>query len=403
MKRNLRHSDPDRKHLPRPNLFQKSADRMRERAARRSLFRPWHSVFIFMGLAIFVVRYAVEIGPHKIEYGYARGIYPWIIFLLSLPARVIPRPYSASELFFSLSALVIILWFGFNLYGLIRNQMSVLTFLFKIVAHTAAGVAFLFFIYMSAWGFNYLREPFFLSLNPAAGAESLQPADYEELAYDMLSLVNSLRRTVNLSADTQDFQESDHQVDIAVEEVMNTTLSLDIQHPPGTKTLLFNECLNALGISGFFSPFFAEPHINSDLLPWEDPMIMAHEKAHFIGFASETDANLIAYIACLSDESERLRYSGALHILLSLRHYIPRDKWQELMKENLSTEVRKDIKARNERIRNNYKKYPGLLRAGRKVNDTYLRLNSQNLGIGSYQAALPHVVIWWKTRKIDFQ
>ncbi len=39
-----------------------------------------------------------------------------------------------------------------------------------------------------------------------------------------------------------------------------------------------------------------------------------------------------------------------------------------------------------------------MFRVGQKVNDTYLKLNSQKLGIKSYQAALPHLVVWWKKR-----
>jgi len=380
------------------NLFRGSAELERKKAARRALFRLWHFIFIIMGIAILIFRYHIEISPQKMEYGYSRAIYPHIAAALSLPGRWVPAPYSASELFCCLLFFATVSWFCYNFYILICRKKSIPLFVLKIAIYMIVIAAGGYFFYLTSWGFNYLREPFSLSLN-LDDPSILSESDYERMANDMLSLINNLCQTNCYPPHIEEVWEMDRMVDRAVKKIIDMNLSVRIPSPPPTKFLFTNECLNAFGISGFFSPLFMEPHLNSDLLLWEQPHIMAHEKAHFMGFASETDANFIAYLACLISDSDMLRYSAALNVLLSISRYMPYEKWRKLVK-GLPQQVRQDIKARNARLRRNQKHYPRLLRAGQKVNDTYLKLNSQKLGIKSYQAAMPHLVVWWKKQRM---
>lgn len=384
----------EKKYFTKRNLFRGSAELERKKAARRALFRTWHFILIFMGIAILIFRYHIEISPQKMEYGYSRAIYPYIATALSLPGRWIPAPYSASELFCYLFLFATVSWFCYNFYNLIYRKKSIPLFALKTTIYVMVFAAGGYLFYLTAWGFNYLREPFSHSLK-LDDPSTLIESDYEILANDMVSLINILCQADCYPSHTEKMWETDSMVDRAVKKIIGMNL-----HIPSTKFLLTNECLNAFGISGFFSPLFMEPHLNSDLLLWEQPHVMAHEKAHFMGFASETDANLIAYLACLISESDRLRYSAALNVLLSVRQYMPDEKkWRKLFK-GLPKKVLQDIKARNTRLRRNRKQYPRLVNAGRKINDTYLRLNSQKLGIGSYQAALPHLTVWWKKQRM---
>ena len=389
----------ERKYFTKRNLFRNSADIERKKAARRAMFRLWHFIFIIMGISIFIFRYHIEISPQKMEYGYSRAIYPYIAAALSLPGRWVPAPYSASEIFCCMLFFAAISWFCYNFYILIYRKKSIFLFMLKTTICMMVVAAGGYFFYLTTWGFNYLREPFSISLN-LDDPSALNVSDYERLANDMVSLINTLCQRGCYPPHIEDAWEMDKMVDRAVKKIIDMNLSVRIPSPPSTKFLLSNECLNAFGISGFFSPLFMEPHLNSDLLLWEQPHVMAHEKAHFMGFASETDANFIAYLACLISESDILRYSAALNVLLSVRQYMPDEtKWRKLF-NGLPQRVKQDIKARNARLLRNQRDYPKLLQAGKKINDTYLKLNSQKLGIKSYQAALPHLVVWWKKQRM---
>ncbi|MCP4352019.1 MAG: DUF3810 domain-containing protein [Desulfobacterales bacterium] len=374
------------------------------RTKQKGIFRYWHLVAIMMAVFIFLFRIVIEGSSEKIEYGYSRFIYPFIADTLSLPGKLVPAPYSASELFAVLTILLAVIWLLYNIYLCIRKKISVIKLFLKTALNGIAVLAGIYFFCMTAWGFNYLRQPFYISL----GQESpsvLQQADYEQLAYDAVSLANSLRLKFETRQGKTDssfkFQVSsfnfiNEQTDSAIEKVVLQTSPFRIPSSPPVKYLLSNKFMSACGISGIFLPLFMEPHIDSSLLLWEQPFVTVHEKAHFMGFASETDANLIAYMACLSSESDILRYSAALRVLASIRHYLPWEKWQGIVEKNLSQGVRKDITDQSRRIEQYYRRYASLFQAQQKVNDIYLKLNSQESGISSYNEALPHLVVWWK-------
>ncbi|OQX23054.1 MAG: hypothetical protein BWK80_28000 [Desulfobacteraceae bacterium IS3] len=368
---------------------------------REKYFRPWHFFFITLGAVIFLFRgYAqVNISSSKMEYGYSRNIYPYIADIFSLPGKWIPAPCSASELFLGTAFLAALIWFCCQLYLCFRKQKSVIKLLFKTLIHLIALVAGGYFFYLTVWGMNYLRESFAVSLNRQSFI-TLQASDYENTAEDMVLLANTFQR--NPYNTSKELNELNEKTDRAVKNVISLLISSPLPSPPPVKFLRVNEVMNACGISGIFLPVFMESHINSDLLLWEQPYIMAHEKAHFMGFASETDASFIAYIACLSSESALMRYSSVLHILLALRPYLTDEKWDQAIKK-LSPPVQQDIQERENRIRSYQGRYERITRLSRKVNDTYLKLNSQELGIRSYQAALPHLTLWWKKqRKMTF-
>ncbi len=373
---------------------------------QKGIFRYWHLVAIMLGVFIFLFRIVIETSSEKIEYGYSRFIYPFIADTLSLPGKLVPAPYSASELFAVLMILLTIAWVLYNIYLCIRKKISVIKLFLKTALNGIAALAGIYFFCMTAWGFNYLRQPFYVSL----GQESpsvLQQSDYEQLADDAVSLANSIRLKFEARQGKTDssfkFQVSsfnfiNEQTDSALEKVISQISPSRIPSSPPVKYLITNKFLSICGISGIFLPLFMESHIDSSLLLWEQPFVIVHEKAHFMGFASETDANLIAYMTCLSSESDILCYSAALRILTSIRYYLPREKWQDLVEEKLSQGVREDITDRNRRINEYYRRYAALFRVQEKVNDTYLKLNSQKSGISSYNEALPHLVVWWKGR-----
>jgi len=374
-----------------------------KRVSKKTEFPTLRFIFIIMGAGIFLFRFYAEIEPEKIEYGYSRAIYPFIADILSLAGKAVPVPYSASELFICLIIISMLIWTGavfFTLVSELRsgNENKILIFfksllnsMFNITAILAGG----YFFFLTAWGFNYMRQPFFVFVNKDMPI-ILENSDYENLAEDMVSLANRLYRSEKNPPNMITVQKIDEAVDMAVRKVVEKTSPYRIPTPPPVKFLLNNSLLNMFGASGLFLPVFMESHINADLILWEMPVTIAHEKAHFMGFASETDANLIAYMACLSSDTDILKYSASLEIIISLYPYISQEKWYMLIKESLSQPVQDDIKARNKRIQDCHEHYALLSSISRKSYDTYLKLNSQKTGIDSYQEALPQLTVWWR-------
>jgi hypothetical protein len=357
-----------------------------------------------LALVAWVFRQVIEAHPLKIEYGYSRLLYPYLAEGLAWIPRLTPGTVSASEAALFLGAVAALAWLGFRLYraGLQGRELTVV--FAKTIVNGSALLAGLYFVYQMGWGLNYLRADFADALfhgEETAAAVPMDYMDYEGMARDMMALANDLQRDFDDRPARQWLRELDPLVDDSIRRVGNLTRPDLLPRPPPTKILMTNEVLSMFGISGFFSPFLMEPHVNANLLPWELPMVMAHEKAHFMGFASETDANLAAYIACLRSSSDHLRYAGAVRVLLALNRPIGDERWQELVRDGLSERVKGDIRARNERILDYRRRYLRLFKIQRKINDFYLRINSQELGVGSYGAGLDHLVRWWRSRQVS--
>jgi hypothetical protein len=81
-----------------------------------------------------------------------------------------------------------------------------------------------------------------------------------------------------------------------------------------TKRSIFDPYMTATGITGFMDPFGWDVVIDSRLTRWERPFTIAHEWTHLAGFASETEANFSAAIACTTAADPIVRYSGWINI-----------------------------------------------------------------------------------------
>ena len=112
------------------------------------------------------------------------------------------------------------------------------------------------------------------------------------------------------------------------------------------------------------------------------PFLLAHEKAHQFGIASEVDANLTAFVVCATSECKKVKYSGYLSLMLYFlgdAQYFPdyRD-YIEKIDEQVITNIR---------FRQKY--YSGLRdekmeKTHEVVYDAYLKKNHIENGIKNY-------------------
>jgi uncharacterized membrane protein required for colicin V production len=358
-------------------------------------------VLVLLALVAWLFRQVIAGFPHKIEYGYSRLLYPYLAEGVAWIPRMMPERVSATEAVLVLAGIGGAGWLGYQLYTGLFGDRRIRMVLLKIGFVGAALLAGLYFTYLMGWGLNYLRAPFSEALLTEEVSAVPSPDDYMEMTRDMMALANVLHQKMAERSSRQWVNVLDPVIDDSIRRVTSLTKPDLVPHPPPTKILMANELLSMFGISGFFSPFLMEPHINGNLLPWELPVIMAHEKAHYMGFASEADANLVAYISCLWSPSDHLRYAAALKILLDLNRVIGDERWQELVRDGLSEQVKQDIRSRNQRIRTYQRRYLRLFRFQRRINDLYLKLNSQELGVASYGDGMADLVRWWRLRQIS--
>ena len=135
-------------------------------------------------------------------------------------------------------------------------------------------------------------------------------------------------------------------------------------------------------IDGMTDPFFLEIIVNTDVLEFERPFVVAHEWAQLAGYANEAEANFVAWLTCVRGDPPA-RYSGWLaayeHAMKALT---PADRGSV---KPLDSGPLQDLRAMSAR----YARSSRVVRnAARGVYDEYLRANRVAEGIGSYDAVV---------------
>ena len=151
-------------------------------------------------------------------------------------------------------------------------------------------------------------------------------------------------------------------------------------------------------IVGMYDPFIAEVNINTDYMSINEyPITMCHELCHAKGYASETDCNTLATLACCSSARADFRYAGYYEIFWNLYYvteeiagatgetvpqFASADDMEPVFRDMMaSIEYWNQIDDEVEQIR----KTLGIdiTEASDAVNDTFLKSNGES-GVDSY-------------------
>ncbi len=247
----------------------------------------------------------------------------------------------------------------------------------------AAACVYLWFV--AGWGLNYRREPILGRLDASAAPPST--AAIEALGDEAVHELNALHdvaraegwpaageRPAALARGAADAQARLGAVTAAV--------------PGRPKTSLFGPYFRWAGVDGMVDPFALEVLVNPDLLPLERPFVVAHEWAHLAGYADESEASFVGFLACLR-AGRAARYSAWLSIYWEVRAQLPRGP-REVLEGRLQAGPRADLRAIAARMARGA--IPLFRRAGWEIYDQYLRANRVEGGIRSYSLVLRLVV-----------
>jgi hypothetical protein len=171
-----------------------------------------------------------------------------------------------------------------------------------------------------------------------------------------------------------------------------------LQHQ-SVKKAIFPKLGDYIGFLAFYQPITGEAILRSDLPILTQPYTIAHEIAHQLGYASETEANFIAFILASESDDPYFKYSMLLQmfsyaqdaqlLLLAGNKGFDALKAQiEKNKAQLSPAVLKDrakikafFAARADKQ----------IQASSKLYDQFLKWNQQAAGMASYADVLKWV------------
>jgi hypothetical protein len=250
----------------------------------------------------------------------------------------------------------------------------------SLVARSVVMAAALYLGFLLIWGLNYRRRPLTETLQFDASAVS--PAASRSLASVAADRANALYGHA-LRTSRFDLDAGSRIDPVLAEGFTRAQRELGVSRPAlpaRPKHTLLDAYFRRAGVDGMTDPYFLESLLTRDLLPFEEPFVVAHEWSHLAGYADEGTANFVGWLTCLrGDEGDQ--YSAWLflygEVLASLD---PADRAPALAR--LGPGPRQDRRAIAERLHRHFS--PRLAAAGWTIYDRYLKANRVEAGTASY-------------------
>ena len=350
----------------------------------------WGVKWIWQILAIVLV--ICTFFPGFVQLAYTKLVFKWGAMGLRMITGVIP--FAIGEYLYLILLILLIYNIIVSLYKL-KNQLKSPIFTANSWYLISKKVTMLFVIFELIWGLNYQQS------TPAEEFNLKVPKSYSERQMDSmsLSLINQLNNTRSIVSDSQ-IKELDKN------RLINQTLrhygTISQQYPflsylhPNIKWAQLPKLGDYVGYLAFYHPITGEAIIRADLPVLLLPFTISHEIAHQLGYASETEANFIAYVLASNSKDPLFEYAMQLQLftysqeaqLLLIAKSGDFKKWEAVVKRNkalLSPKVLSDrqliraffLSRQNQRI-------PG----SEKLYDQFLIWNKQASGINSYNDVL---------------
>ena len=326
---------------------------------------------------------------------YALHIFPWIskpgIFINSL------FPVSLSEIFvvfMALSGIIWLIWLFLRLYrSKNRKHFLYRTFLIAGIVFSVASASFTFM-----HGINYTRQPLThsLSLHPAKrdAADLIEVSAW--LAGEMTDSRSQLPEDKNgcmmlQTTISQALDDAQFQMDRAA-KVFPVLAGNGVRAKP----VALSHAWSYTGITGMYFPFFNEANVNIDIPAMDLPMKICHEISHTRGIAREQDANLAAFLACISSDRPDFAYSGYEFAFLYCSSDLAdadRDAYNKII-QKIPDGVYRDWLQENAY----WAQFEGPVeQTSTTVNDSYLKANQQEAGVKSYSLVTDLIIDYYFT------
>ncbi|NCW11670.1 MAG: DUF3810 domain-containing protein [Chitinophagia bacterium] len=284
----------------------------------------------------------------------------------------------------------------------IKNKIKKPVFTLGLLYSLTKKLAIIYLLFEMVWGLNYQKN------SPAISFGLQVPTQYTEAQMDSLSLhyIGLLNQTRSkLDSTNLYFLDTLFQEAINAYQVASLTYPFLTYEHPNIKKAIFPGLGDKIGYLAFYQPLTSEAIIRGDLPVYTLPFTICHEMAHQLGYASESEANFIAYQVAHTSSDALLQYSMLLQMFTysqqaHLSFIVKRgdfNSWKQIVARNkklLSPQVledRKKIKAffqerMGERI-------PGT----EQLYDQFLIWNQQSRGIESYN----DVLLWALAKPIQ--
>jgi Protein of unknown function (DUF3810) len=359
---------------------------MQRRLAISPQLRAW-----ILPLVLVLLIWLLQQFPGIIETYYAQGIYPYIGWMLRVLFGWLP--FSVGDV---LIAVLIIVAVTAVVKAMRKKKYYTgkLGWLKHLMERLLKWMLWSYILFECIWGLNYYRKgsAYLLQLQP----DVYTTADVDTLLNTVNARLHSLSKdsVVIRQSLTQDRRHLNEMVTAAYTNASQQYGWLTLHHT-SLKPNLLGPLQSYTGYGGYLFPFTGEAQVNFHAPAFTLPFTVSHEMAHQLGFGSESEANLIGYLAGRQSASALLQYST----YAEMHDYAVSDMW-----------VRDSVLAKQR-----YKEVPYMLQQHRKemrqwvqahkhpaqqwlnwMYERYLWSNNQPQGLQSYNRVVAWLIAYGK-------
>jgi hypothetical protein len=260
----------------------------------------------------------------------------------------------------------------------------------------------LFVVFMFIWGFNYMQpnltSNFQLTIQTPKDAEAAL-SEMNALTYELIEELNQIKKELVLNKGIEPNFEQ------VVTKVQQSYKEAAIEYPRfkfqnySLKKAIFPNLGDYIGFLAYYQPITGEAIVRSDLPMLTQPYTIAHEMAHQLGYASETEANFIAFVVATKSKDPFLKYSMLLQMftyaqdaqLLLIAGNKGFDTWKGQIEKNKAILSPAVLKDRAEIKAFFAARADKQIQASSKLYDQFLKWNQQADGLASYADVLKWV------------
>ena len=314
-----------------------------------------------------IVAALAPLPPPWIERAYSRGVYPSLQPLVTRASNLSPL----ALLDVGIALLLASIGAAFLRWKTDRKWHAAL----HAAKWGATALSVIYLLFLLSWGFNYRRVPMAHKLDFDAGR--ITHVATERLAATAIGKLNAGYASAHAEPFRRDLLESAFG---EAQVLLGSTAAVATGRP---KRSLAGIYFRHAAIDGMTVPVFLEIILNPDILPVELPSVLAHEWAHLAGYAVESEASFVGWLAGVRSADPVAQYSAWLDAYRLSVNALSRDARASL--PPLAEGPRQDLRAIAARYA---RSSPRVRTAARGAYDSYLKANRIEEGIANYDLAL---------------
>ncbi|WP_177733222.1 MULTISPECIES: DUF3810 domain-containing protein [Flavobacterium] len=345
---------------------------------------------LFLGVQILFLK-VLSFFPEFVERFYSNGFYPFLSRILRISFGKIP--FSIGDLLYFIVILLLLKW-------LWKQRKSWKTAWKDNLLSLVGFVSVFYFLFNLLWGVNYHRVPLYKKLAIEKDYSLEELMDFTKRVIVKVNAVHAqIEKNDSLKVSVPYTQKQ------LFEKTLNGYHHLGEAFPffaydhKSVKASLISTPLTYMGFSGYLNPFTNEAQVN-DLIPKTNfATTTCHEMAHQIGYASESEANFIGYMASIYNDDIYFNYSGYTYALRYCLHNI------EMKEEGKTKELLPLIRPG---VLENFKDSDAFWDSHQNIMeplfkvfyDNFLKLNQQKDGMESYSKFVDLLVNYYEKRAL---